>query len=62
MIANREINFEQDIEASLVQYGGWESVRFQDTHYDASVALDSVVLKTGNDIFLSTVQMQNRSF
>ncbi|MDU6163443.1 MAG: type I restriction endonuclease, partial [Staphylococcus epidermidis] len=44
MIANREINFEQDIEASLVQYGGWESVRFQDTHYDASVALDSVVL------------------
>ena len=71
MIANREINFEQDIEASLVQYGGWESVRFQDTHYDASVALDSVVLlefvketqpKIGNDIFLSTVQMQNRSF
>ena len=23
MIANREINFEQDIEASLVQNGGW---------------------------------------
>ena len=48
-----------------------ESVRFQDTHYDASVALDSVVLlefvketqpKIGNDIFLFTVQMQNRSF
>ncbi|HDY6591257.1 TPA: type I restriction endonuclease subunit R, partial [Staphylococcus aureus] len=44
MIKNKEINFEQDIEASLVQYGGWESVRFQDTHYDANIALDPTVL------------------
>lgn len=44
VIKNKEINFEQDIEASLVQYGGWESVRFQDTHYDANIALDPTVL------------------
>ncbi len=44
MIANREINFEQDIEASLVQNGGWESVQFQDTHYDANLALDPLIL------------------
>src|SRR5699024_12110158 len=25
-------------------HGGWEIVRFQDTHYDANLALDSVIL------------------
>ena len=55
MIKNREINFEHDIENSLVQNGGWESIRFQDTYYDANSALDSTVLLE----FVKQTQPQN---
>ena len=50
-----EINFEHDIENSLVQNGGWESIRFQDTYYDANSALDSTVLLE----FVKQTQPQN---
>ena len=40
MVENREIRFEQDIETSLTQLGGWENESFQDSHYDASVGID----------------------
>lgn len=40
MIENREMRFEQDIETSLTQRGGWEKESFQDSHYEDSVGID----------------------
>ena len=40
MVENREIRFEQDIETSLTQLGGWEKESFQDSHYEESVGID----------------------
>ena len=40
MVENRETRFEQDIETSLIQRGGWEKESFQDSHYEDSVGID----------------------
>lgn len=40
MVENREMRFEQDIETSLTQRGGWEKESFQDSHYEDSVGID----------------------
>lgn len=44
MLENKEVRFEKDIEASLVNEGGWESVAFKDTNYDPKQGLDISVL------------------
>ncbi|WP_096081841.1 type I restriction endonuclease subunit R [Enterococcus mundtii] len=40
MLENKEIRFEQDIETSLVSYGGWQSQRFQESNFDPDIGLD----------------------
>ncbi|WP_062109430.1 type I restriction endonuclease subunit R [Bacillus niameyensis] len=40
MVETKEIRFEQDIETSLTQYGGWQKERFQDSQFNASIGLD----------------------
>ncbi|WNF89780.1 type I restriction endonuclease subunit R [Vagococcus fluvialis] len=40
MLENKEIRFEQDIEDSLTMYGGWESKKFNELHYDGAIGLD----------------------
>ncbi len=44
MLENREVRFEKDIEASLIDEGGWESVAFKDTNYDPQHGLDVSLL------------------
>jgi type I restriction enzyme, R subunit len=39
-VENKEIRFEQDIETSLTQYGGWQKERFQDSNFEATIGLD----------------------
>lgn len=40
MLENKEIRFEQDIETSLVSYGGWQSRKFQESNFDPNIGLD----------------------
>lgn len=40
LVESKEIRFEQDIETSLIEYGGWKKERFQDSHFDATIGLD----------------------
>lgn len=40
MIESKEIRFEQDIETSLVNYGGWDACAFSNLHFDASKGID----------------------
>nr|WP_230200256.1 DEAD/DEAH box helicase family protein [Bacillus niameyensis] len=40
LVETKEIRFEQDIETSLTQYGGWQKERFQDSQFNASIGLD----------------------
>lgn len=40
LVEVKEIRFEQDIESSLTQYGGWQKEKFQDSHFDAAIGLD----------------------
>nr|WP_096271310.1 type I restriction endonuclease [Paucisalibacillus globulus] len=44
MLENKEERFERDIETSLTNEGGWESVAFKDTSYDPQLGLDVSVL------------------
>src|SRR5690625_287145 len=44
MLEKKEIRFEQDIETVLTNVGGWQSVSFADTNYDASIGMDAIVL------------------
>ncbi|MDB1689315.1 type I restriction endonuclease subunit R [Enterococcus casseliflavus] len=51
MLENKEIRFEQDIETSLVSYGGWQSKRFQDSNFDPEIGLDlNLLIEFINDI------------
>ncbi|MCU5712629.1 DEAD/DEAH box helicase family protein [Bacillus cereus] len=40
LVEVKEIRFEQDIETALTTNGGWQSERFQDSHFDAIIGLD----------------------
>ncbi|MEQ6997729.1 type I restriction endonuclease [Enterococcus casseliflavus] len=40
MLENKEIRFEQDIETSLVSYGGWQSQKFQESNFDPNIGFD----------------------
>ncbi|WP_214779901.1 DEAD/DEAH box helicase family protein [Exiguobacterium sp. s22] len=40
MVEVKEIRFEQDIETSLTQEGGWRKESFQDSNFDATIGLD----------------------
>lgn len=44
MLEKKEIRFEQDIETVLTSSGGWQAVRFGETHYDPALGLDPVIL------------------
>lgn len=44
MLENKEERFERDIETSLTNEGGWESVTFKDTNYDTLSGLDVSLL------------------
>nr|WP_144925681.1 type I restriction endonuclease [Paenibacillus bovis] len=44
MLENKEERFERDIETSLTNEGGWESVAFKDTNYDPQQGLDASIL------------------
>lgn len=40
MLENKERRFEQDIETSLITYGGWQKILFTKSNYDATKGLD----------------------
>lgn len=40
LVEDKEIRFEQDIETSLTQYGGWQKEKFQISTFDATIGLD----------------------
>ncbi len=44
MLEKKEIRFEKDISSFLTSSGGWESVSFKNTDYDANLGLDLEVL------------------
>ncbi|WP_156857930.1 type I restriction endonuclease subunit R [Oceanobacillus sp. AG] len=44
MLENKEERFERDIETSLTNEGGWESVAFKDINYDPELGLDVSIL------------------
>ncbi|WP_040285755.1 type I restriction endonuclease subunit R [Sporosarcina koreensis] len=44
MLENKEVRFEKDIETSLTNEGGWESVAFKDTNYNPQNGLDTSLL------------------
>jgi len=44
VLENKEERFERDIETSLTNEGGWESVAFKETNYDPQQGLDFSVL------------------
>ncbi|SBO17654.1 putative type I restriction-modification system (HsdR) [Carnobacterium divergens] len=40
LLENKERRFEQDIETSLITYGGWQKILFTKSNYDATKGLD----------------------
>lgn len=44
MVENKEIRFEQDIESSLVEFGGWKARSFKDINFDTSKGIDLDIL------------------
>ncbi|WP_265460193.1 type I restriction endonuclease subunit R [Enterococcus sp. HY326] len=40
MVENKEIRFEQDIETSLINNGGWQKEKFSHSTFDATIGLD----------------------